>query len=129
MAIQIPTNNAGDRRLKISLGDNVLTIRTYFNRIVNFWAMDIATDDGDPIATGLNIVAGINLIEWSQTLTDIYGQFRVTEDARGQESLAEVALVWFAPGEFEELEDPEEFFSPPINYDFDALFPEIIVSA
>lgn len=128
MAIQIPTASSGDRRIKISLGENVLTVRTYFNRVMDFWVMDLATDDGDPIANGMTIVAGINLLEASQALTDIYGQFRVTADARGSQALDNVALIWFAPGEFEAQEDPDEFFSPPLNYDFDALFPVVIVS-
>ncbi|MPW31995.1 hypothetical protein F9L16_23905 [Agarivorans sp. B2Z047] len=128
MATKIPLTSAGDRRMKISLGDNVLTLRTYYNRVMAFWVLDILTDDGDPIAEGLNMVGAINLLEASKTLTHQYGQFRLDKDATGENSLEDIGFYWFAPGEFEALVPEELFFSPPLNYDFDLLFPRVVVS-
>lgn len=127
MALKIKLNSQGDSRFRITLGDNQLIIRTYFNKILNYWIIDLSLDDGTAIATGLNLVAGINLLEWSDKLTDIYGQFRMTDDAEGSDSIDTAELIWFAPGEFEKLFEDVETFSPPLNYDFDALFPVIKV--
>lgn len=127
MPLKIPLKSAGARRVKVSLGENLVMVRTYFNRILNYWVMDLFTDDGVGIASGLNMVAGINMLEWSKRLTNEYGQFRVTGEAMGETALDEISLIWFSPGEFEAQEDPFEVYSPPLNYDFDALFPVVVV--
>ena len=128
MAINIPLNNSGARRFKVLLGEQVLTLRTFFNTLSDFWVLDISTQNGTPVANGLNLVAGINLLEWSPSLTTQYGQFRMTIDAKGDEALSSAELIWFSPGEFENLFEEVDTFSPPLNYDFDALFPRVVIN-
>ncbi len=105
----IPVNSDADRRVQVLLGDNLLTIRTYWNDLVPAWYMDISDDAGNDIAIGIALVPVINLLKFSPTLTRIYGQFRiVTKDNSENDtetSLGDTALLyWFAPGEAEALE-------------------------
>lgn len=121
MAFKIPVNNTPDRQLDIVLGDNLLTLRTYFNQTLAQWFMDVSDGAGVMYARGLALVPWINLFEANPTLTRTLGQFRVasldggendTSDSLGQTA----ALYWFAPGEFEALETPEAAGLTPLPF-------------
>lgn len=108
MALIIPVNSEPDRELQIQLGDNLLTVRTYFNETALQWFMDLYDENGEPLALGLAMVPIINLLESETELTRNIGQFRVqtTNDTenRAPDSLGNLAtLWWYAPGEFESL--------------------------
>lgn len=112
MALIVPVNNVGDRRIQVLLGSNLLTIRTYWNPTVPGWYMDLSDSAGAVIATGLALVPAINVLSSQPNLTRIYGQFRVfpTDNSENyrEDSLGDPSVLWwFAPGEWEENEIPE----------------------
>ncbi len=105
----IPVNSEPDRRLQVQLGDNLLTLRTYWNPLAACWFMDITDSAGTVLARGLALVDGINLLEAETELTRTLGQFRVVlldnvavPTATNLGSGAR--LWWFAPGEWEGAE-------------------------
>lgn len=107
----IPVNSEPDRRLQVQLGENLLTLRTYWNPLLATWFMDITDSAGTVLARGLALLDGINLLEAETELTRTLGQFRVvlldnvavaTFDNLGTGA----RLWWFAPGEWEANEVP-----------------------
>lgn len=106
MALILPVNSTGDRRIQLLLGQNLLSIRTYWNPTVPGWYMDLYGPNGLPIALGLALVPVVNVLESQQNITRVYGQFRVFTLDGGEnatsDSLGRTAkLWWFAPGEWE----------------------------
>lgn len=106
----IPLTNDPDRRITVDLGDNLLTLRTYYNPTVPGWYMDI-----EGYALGLALVPYANVLQQSPELTRSLGQFRLFVDggadvivdslpasgAAGFAVLGQSAqLWWFAPGEW-----------------------------
>lgn len=105
----IPVDSTGDRRIQVLLGQNLVTIRTYWNSTIPGWFMDLV---GVPGGLGLALVPVFNVLDSQPNLTRIYGQFRIfTKDGsenNTETSLGDVAqLWWFAPGEWEENEIPQ----------------------
>lgn len=116
MALILPVNSTGDRRIQVLLGSNLLSIRTYWNPTVPSWYMDIFGPNGLPIAQGLALVPIVNLLESQPNLTRVFGQFRIFTLDNGEnntdDSLGRTAkLWWFAPGEWEANEIESEFFT------------------
>lgn len=129
MALILPVNSTGDRRIQLLLGQNLLSIRTYWNPTVPGWYMDLFGSNGLSIREGLALVPIVNVLEAYPNITRVYGQFRVftldggensTEDSLGRTA----KLWWFAPGEWEaneiesDLDDELPFdvramYSPP----------------
>lgn len=112
MALIIPVNNTGDRRIQVLLGQNLVSIRTYWNSTVPGWYMDLTDSSGESITAGLALIPVINLLESQPNLTRIYGQFRIFTKDGGENntetSLGDTAqLWWFEPGEWEENEIPQ----------------------
>lgn len=112
MALILPVDSTGDRRIQILLGQNLVTIRTYWNSTVPGWYMDLIDNNGNPITLGLALVPIVNALDSQSNLTRIYGQFRIfmkdNSENNTETSLGDVAqLWWFAPGEWEENEIPE----------------------
>lgn len=102
--IILPVNAEPDRRFQIQLGENLLTVRTYFNESVPAWFMDLSDSDGQVLAAGLALVPTVNVLEASPELTRRLGQFRVfpLESTSQNTSASKVEpLWWFAPGEWE----------------------------
>lgn len=102
----IPVNSAPDRRLQVTLGANLLTLRTYWNATAATWYLDITDIDGVSLARGLALLPGVNLLESETELTRTLGQFRVVPldntDLPLIDTLGTRArLWWFAPGEWE----------------------------
>lgn len=112
MALIVPVNSVGDRRIQVLLGSNLLTIRTYWNSLVPGWYMDLSDSSGSVITLGLALVPLVNVLESQPNLTRIYGQFRVfpTDNSENnrEDSLGDPAVLWwFAPGEWEASEIPQ----------------------
>lgn len=109
MAYQIPVNSAPDRQFEVVLGDNLLTLRTYFNEVTSQWFLDVTDGATTVYALGLALVPWLNVFEADPTLTRTLGQFRVAVLDGGENDTAaslgtSALLYWFAPGEFEALE-------------------------
>lgn len=112
MARIIPVDSTGDRRIQVLLGQNLVSIRTYWNSTVPGWYMDLFDNNGATITLGLALVPIVNVLESQPNLTRIYGQFRIfmmdNSENNTENSLGDVAqLWWFAPGEWEENEIPQ----------------------
>lgn len=112
MALIIPVDSTGDRRIQVLLGQNLVSIRTYWNSTVPGWYMDLFDNNGATITLGLALVPIVNVLESQPNLTRIYGQFRIfmkdNSENNTETSLGDVAqLWWFAPGEWEENEIPQ----------------------
>lgn len=104
--IILPVTAAPDRKFRILLGENLLTIRTYFNSVAPGWFMDLIGADGQPLALGLALVPIVNVLEAETELTRTLGQFRVFP-TDGTENISPNTIApvwWFAPGEFEAAE-------------------------
>jgi len=106
MALIIPVNSTGDRRIQVLLGTNLLSIRTYWNSTVPGWYMDLVDSGGTNIALGLALVPVVNVLQSQPNLTRIYGQFRVfpvdNSENNTENSLGDPAVLWwFSPGEWE----------------------------
>ena len=126
MALILPVNSTGDRRIQVLLGSNLLSIRTYWNPTVPAWYLDIFGSNGLPIAEGLALVPIVNVLAPYQDITRVYGQFRVftldngennTEDSLGRTA----KLWWFAPGEWEANEIESEFMTE-LPFDVRAMY-------
>lgn len=102
----IPVNNEPDRQLQVLLGENLLTLRTYWSPLAGLWRMDITDSAGTVLARGLALLEGINLLEAETELTRTLGQFRVILlDNVAAPTFANLGtgarLWWFAAGEWE----------------------------
>ncbi len=122
----LPVTADNDRRFQVLLGDNLLTLRTYFNSVVPGWFMDIVAQDETPFARGLALVPAINILRANAELTRTLGQFRVIVSDGGEndtpESLGNTAqLWWFAPGEFETL-DQDTVVDYTLPFDVRAMY-------
>ncbi len=128
--INLPVNSHPDRAFQILLGENLLTIRTYWNGTVPAWYMDIIAQDETPIALGLALVPVINILEFSPQLTMDFGQFRVitTDENDTPTSLGNTAQVWwYAPNEFENEEDalPAPYSNPATTKSITVTSPSV----
>lgn len=106
MALIVPVDSTGDRRIQVLLGQNLISIRTYWNPTVPGWYMDLFDNNGNPITLGLAMVPIVNLLDSQPNLTRIYGQFRVFVTDGGENntetSIGDTGVLWwFAPGEWE----------------------------
>lgn len=126
MALILPVNSTGDRRIQVLLGSNLLSIRTYWNPTVPSWYMDIYGPNGLPIAEGLALVPVVNVLASQPNLTRVFGQFRIftldggennTEDSLGRTA----KLWWFAPGEWEANEIESDFLTE-LPFDVRAMY-------
>lgn len=126
MALILPVNNTGDRRIQVLLGGNLLSVRTYWNPTVPAWYMDIYGPNGQPIAEGLALVPVVNVLASQPNLTKVFGQFRIftldggennTEDSLGRTA----KLWWFEPGEWEANEIESEFMTE-LPFDVRAMY-------
>lgn len=126
MALILPVNSTGDRRIQVLLGSNLLSIRTYWNPTVPAWEMDIFGSNGLPIREGLAMVPIVNLLAPYPEITRVYGQFRIftldngennTEDSLGRTA----KLWWFAPGEWEANEIESQFLTE-LPFDVRAMY-------
>ena len=149
MPLQIPMSPLGDRKIIVTLGNNTLQLRTYFNSVSEYYCLDVLTELDEPIVLGITLKSPFNLFarqeltnsigqlrmsangdmisaELRQELTNTIGQLRMSANATPFGSLGQTAqLLWFAPGEFESLDFDEigDVTTLPLTYDFDALFP------
>lgn len=103
----VPLTADPDSRRQIRLGENTLSVRTYYVPTSATWFMDLTDVDGVPLAQGLALVPRVNVLEYSPELTRTLGQFRVLpfdsdDENTRQDSIA--TLWWFAPGEWEASE-------------------------
>ena len=108
MASLVPTFNISPTSYNVTMNGVVYFLRTYWNEYSGMWFLDFNDSNSDPIATGLALVPNINLLRFSETLTDGFGEFRVvdlTGDGNATNtSLGTTALLYFfLPGEFSEL--------------------------
>lgn len=121
MALVIPVNSEPDRELQIQLGENLMTVRTYYNTIAATWFMDLSGDNDVVLARGLALVPLINVLQAESELTRLYGQFRIetvneTENDNPDSLGNSATLWWFAPGEFEALDIVDTTINPlPFN--------------
>jgi len=122
--LKIPLTNTGDTRRTVTLGDNQITIRTYYNPVIPCWVMDINDANNIMDMKGQNLVGGINLLERSPKWTRLFGYFRVTSDALTPESLGSTSeLYWFSDQEeYESIFPAIDPTLAPLTYDFDAIF-------
>lgn len=126
MALILPVDSTGDRRIQVLLGQNLVTVRTYWNSTIPGWQMDLIDDSGNPITLGLALVPVVNVLDSQPNLTRIYGQFRIfTKDGsenNTETSLGDTALLWwFAPGEWEDNEIPQAV-STALPFDVYAMY-------
>lgn len=110
MPLILPLTNDPDRVFSVLLGEQILTVRTYYNPTTPGWYMDLRTQDGTALALGLALLPVVNVLQGNPDLIRIYGQFRtvVQDDAEylTLDALGNTALVyWFAPGEWEATDD------------------------
>ncbi len=128
MALEIPVNSAGSRRIFADLNRQTFGIRTYWNPTARTWFMDLTDRLDVPIQSGLALVPVINILEAHPDLTATIGQFRIVVNDGGENDTIDslgntAALVYFVPGEFEATYP--NFDAPPIiplTYVFDDLF-------
>lgn len=101
----VPVNNTGDRRIQVLLGQNLLSIRTYWNGLLRGWFMDIDGPAGERISRGDALVPGVNILGYDPTLSRLYGQFRVFVTSGSNDTPTslgnEAQLWWFEPGVLE----------------------------
>lgn len=126
MALILPVNSTGDRRIQVLLGQNLLSIRTYWDSTVPGWYMDLYGSNGLPIALGLALVPIVNVLESQQNITRVYGQFRIFTLDGGEnatsDSLGRTAkLWWFAPGEWE-ANEIEALLDVQLPFDVRAMY-------
>lgn len=126
MALILPVDSTGDRRIQVLLGQNLVTVRTYWNSTIPGWQMDLIDDSGNPITLGLALVPVVNVLDSQPNLTRVYGQFRIfTKDGSEnstETSLGDTALLWwFAPGEWEDNEIPQAV-STVLPFDVYAMY-------
>lgn len=124
MALILPVSAAGARRVQVRLGDDLLTIRTYYQPHTPIWRMDLSDVNDNVLVLGVPLVPGINLIRGETETTRRYGEFWYNpEQGVGNESDAlgnTAKLWWFAPGE---LVLPEVDVSlDPLPFDADSMF-------
>ncbi len=103
----VPLTADPDSRRQIRLGDNTLSLRTYFVPTNATWFMDLTDADGVLLVAGLALVPFINVLESSPELTRRLGQFRVLPPNASDQNTAQdtiAPLWWFAPGEWEAAE-------------------------
>lgn len=115
----------GDRKIIVTLGENTLQLRTYFNSISNYYYLDVLTELDEPIVLGITLKSPFNLFA-RQELSNTIGQLRMSDNATPFGSLGQTAqLLWFAPGEYESFDFDElgDVATLPLTYNFDALFP------
>lgn len=110
MPLILPLTAEPDRVFTVLLGDQLVSVRTYYNPTVPGWYMDLRDPDGTALALGLALVPVVNMLADNPDLTRVYGQFRtvVLDDAEflTLEALGNTAQVyWFAPGEWEATDD------------------------
>ena len=102
---QIPTTADGARRSTVDIqGIGTFTLRTYYRHIGSSFLMDLHDTTGTAILIGVPLVAGVSLLNKAPRSRDSLGQWRMTADSSGPESLGDSAqLIQFDPGEFEHL--------------------------
>ncbi|WP_315246963.1 phage baseplate plug protein [Pseudomonas fragi] len=102
---QIPTTADGARRSTVDIqGIGTFTLRTYYRHIGSSFLMDLHDATGTAILIGVPLVAGVSLLNKAPRSRDSLGQWRMTADSSGPESLGDSAqLIQFDPGEFEQL--------------------------
>ena len=102
---QIPTTADGARRSTVDIqGIGTFTLRTYYRHIGSSFLMDLHDATGTAILIGVPLVAGVSLLNKAPRSRDSLGQWRMTADSSGPESLGDSAqLIQFDPGEFERL--------------------------
>ena len=102
---QIPTTADGARRSTVDIqGIGTFTLRTYYRHIGSSFLMDLHDATGTAILIGVPLVAGVSLLNKAPRSRDSLGQWRMTADSSGPESLGDSAqLIQFDPWEFERL--------------------------
>ena len=102
---QIPTTADGARRSTVDIqGIGTFTLRTYYRHIGSSFLMDLHDATGTAILIGVPLVAGVSLLNKAPRSRDSLGQWRMTADSSGRESLGDsTQLIQFDPGEFEQL--------------------------
>ena len=102
---QIPTTADGARRSTVDIqGIGTFTLRTYYRHISSSFLMDLHDATGTAILIGVPLVAGVSLLNKAPRSRDSLGQWRMTADSSGPESLGDSAqLIQFDPGEFERV--------------------------
>lgn len=102
---QIPTTADGARRSTVDIqGIGTFTLRTYYRHIGSSFLMDLHDATGTAILIGVPLVAGVSLLNKAPRSRDSLGQWRMTADSSGPESLGDSAqLIQLDPGEFEQL--------------------------
>ena len=102
---QIPTTADGARRSTVDIqGIGTFTLRTYYRHIGSSFLMDLHDATSTAILIGVPLVAGVSLLNKAPRSRDSLGQWRMTADSSGPESLGDSAkLIQFDPGEFEQL--------------------------
>ena len=128
MAQVIQLNSENNGNYNISLNGIPYLLRTYWNKYVNRWVLDIKDIDDSPIAMGLTIVSNINLLQYRRQLAIDIGQLWafdfLNEDCINRDELGNnTILVFYKPGEFEELfPNQGDIETRPFTYDFDSFF-------
>ena len=102
---QISTTADGARRSTVDIqGIGTFTLRTYYRHIGSSFLMDLHDATGTAILIGVPLVAGVSLLNKAPRSRDSLGQWRMTADSSGPESLGDSAqLIQFDPGEFERV--------------------------
>lgn len=124
MAEILPLSSAGARRVQVLLGENLVTVRTYYQELVPVWRMDLFDINSNPLVRGLALVPGVNLLAPHTELTRIYGEFwyiTTRGEGNGAEELGDTGNVWwFAPGEA--ARETADASLDPLSFDADAMF-------
>lgn len=119
----IPLSNAGDTKIRVPLGNNLFTIRTYYNPFIDIWCMDIADDNLIMDLKGINLVAGVNLLDSFPKFTRLFGWWRMDADAKGDTLGQSSNLHWFdTESEYDKVFPALDPITAPLTYDFDRLF-------
>lgn len=65
----IPFTNDGDRKITITLGENVFVLETYYLPNIRCWLLDIYDTEENPILTGISLNVGVdNLVKGKSDL-------------------------------------------------------------
>lgn len=79
MTVQEIPLRARGQRLTIALGDETRQLTVWWNQAARCWMCDIASTDGEPLATGIPLVTGEDLLGQLEYL-GLGGQWIVQSD-------------------------------------------------
>jgi hypothetical protein len=128
MAQIIRVSSENNANYNLSLNGANYFVRFYWNSYINSWLVDIKDENENYIAMGIVIVANINLLRYSQQLTNSFGEIRAYDftggDCENRDEMGkQIVIIYFFPGEYNALfPSDNKIVQREFGYDFDSFF-------